>query len=85
MSDNCKYERRFAEVEREVAVTDKRVDGLGQHVEDIADSVRQMQKWIMGFVISVMLMVTLSIIKHHMDLGKAIAYTHPKEIVKNGK
>ena len=83
MSDDCKQEHRISELDKEIAVMEERTKAIKEHVSDIADSVKLMQKLILGFIISCSLIVTGSILKDNFT-GHAIANT-TKEIVRNGK
>ena len=60
-------EKRVSNLERESAVMDERTKNLGKHVVSISDSVKTMQKWIMGFIISCALMVFGTMFKYHLS------------------
>lgn len=77
----CKQFEKLSALDKEIAVVNERNKALENHVKEINDSVKQMQKWIMGFIIAVMLTGTGYVIKDTMHGTKANA----KEIVKNGK
>lgn len=84
MSGNeCKHETRLANLEKESAVMDERIKATGEHVKDINDTVKQMQKWIMGFIISVMLILSGTIIKDVTNGNKV--HAKEKEVAVNGK